>query len=196
VPGRSALSWKAQFVNCSRDRVPIRRPFDQLSSQSAVEHSVPTFRCRGCIKACRLRTLCFRNVCFGALPEKRVRSSSWLHSFPDSRSVQSRHKGIGQYRSGVVFGKFSSPIKRSGERSGYWKTDSPHPSLTSGRRADRLWDKSKSHAERAQRVCPKAPLRPMNSTVNRLTLAISCRTQTHLVMPKCLSGNEYRGMCR
>ena len=105
-------------------------------SQSAVEQSVPTFRCRRCVKACRLRALCFRNVRSGALPGKRVCSSSRLLSFPSSRSLQSRHTGIGQYRSGVVFGRFSSPIKRSGKRSGYSKRYSPQTRFTCGRCAD------------------------------------------------------------
>jgi hypothetical protein len=136
-------------------------------SQSAVEQSSPTFRCRRCVRACRLRALCFRNLCSGALPGKRVRSSSRLLSFRSSRSLQSRHTSIGQYRSGVVFGRFSSPIKQSDKRSGYSKRYSPQTRFTPVRCADRSGRfrdqfnclSRKSHAEKVQRLLPQILLK-------------------------------------
>jgi hypothetical protein len=74
--------------------------------------------------------------------------------------LRSRRTGIGQYRSGVAFGRFSRSIKRYGNRCGYSKRDSP-PTLTVGRRADRLRDKSlnrKSHSYKPQRLSPQALL--------------------------------------
>jgi len=136
-------------------------------SPSAVKQSSPTFRCRRCVRACRLRALCFRTMRPGALPGKRVCSPSRLLMLPNSGSLHSRHRGIDQYRPVVVFGGFSSPIERSGKRSGYSKRYSPQTRFTSGRCVDcsgRLRDQfnclsRKSHVDKVQRLSQQALLK-------------------------------------
>ncbi len=99
-----ARAWAKRVIaeNAIRELNPRRKDSSSLHpnsflSQSAVEQSKRTFRRGLCLRACRLRAVCFRAVRSGALSGTRVRSASWLLGFRSSRRAHSGYGGVSQY---------------------------------------------------------------------------------------------------
>jgi len=142
-----------------------------------MERSNRKFHCRRLARACGLRPLCFRTVRSRALPGKRLCLSSRLLSFPSSGSMDSCNRDIVQYRPGGCSCKFRSPIR---DLANVPVTRQNIHLIALPSSADRSAPPLRIHLinQDVALSFTTVSAKPVRSTVNSRTVAISRRTQT------------------